>query len=98
MIVCMCACVCVCVRDSSQEVGTKVAFVCGWISVSPLVNSIIYSQKYSLAIELVKPWYNTVNPWQHWDHCPITVLTFGLRPQLKQLSTIIPQCHGLTIT
>ncbi len=41
-------------ETTAEEPGTKVAFVCGWISVSPLISSIIYSQKYSLVIELVK--------------------------------------------
>ncbi len=41
-------------EEPEEAVGTKVAFVCGWISVSPLISSIIYSQKYSLVIELVK--------------------------------------------
>ncbi len=48
-------------EELEEAVGTQVAFVCGWISVSPLINSIISSQKYSLVIELVKTvvrlWY-----------------------------------------
>ncbi len=32
-------------EDLEKAVGTKAAFVCGWISLSPLIYSIIYSQK-----------------------------------------------------
>ncbi len=48
-------------EELEEAVGTKVAFICGWILVSPLINYIISSQRYSLVIELVeivvKLWY-----------------------------------------
>ncbi len=33
-------------EELAEAVGTQVAFVCGWMSVSPLINSIISSQNY----------------------------------------------------
>ncbi len=79
-------------EELEEAVGTKVAFVCGWISVTPLINSIILSQKYSLVIELVKIVVKLcyiVNLWQRQDYHPMGS---------KQLSMIVPLCHGLTIT
>ena len=44
-------------------------------------------------------WYKIVIPWQHRDYRSLTVLSLGLRPcELGQLSTMIPQNHGITIT
>ncbi len=43
-------------EELQEAVGTKVAFICRWILVSPLIDSIIYSQKYSLII-VMKLWY-----------------------------------------
>ena len=46
-------------------------------------------------------WYKIVIPWQHRDYrtMSITALSSGLRPrELGQLSTIIPQNHGIIIT
>ena len=43
-------------------------------------------------------WYKIVIPWQHRDYRTLTSLSLGLRPrELGQLSTIIPQNHGITI-
>ena len=43
--------------------------------------------------------YKIVLPWQHRDYRTITALSLGLRPRESgQLSTIIPQNHGITIT
>ena len=44
-------------------------------------------------------WYIIVIPWQHRDYRMITALSLGLRTRESgQLSTIIPQNHGITIT
>ena len=42
-------------------------------------------------------WYKIVIPWQHRDYRTITSLSLGLRSRESgQLSTIIPQNHGIT--
>ncbi len=64
-------------EELEEAVGTSVA--CMQVDmVSPLINSIISSQKYSLVIELVKIvvklWYKIINPWQRQDCRPIIAL------------------------
>ena len=44
-------------------------------------------------------WYKIVIPWKYRDYRTITALSLGLRPRESgQLSTIILQYHGITIT
>ena len=44
-------------------------------------------------------WYKILVPWQHWDYHTLTALSLELCPHKSgQLSTIIPNNHGITIT